>query len=229
MKWTLVGEGHRIGYKVCAHAEGLAGTEAAIEHGMDTIEHGMFLNQRPDLLDTMAAHGQFLVPTLTGYYFWSGYAADVIDPTGQPRNSVAGEIISELGEHNLQQGSKTVRAAREAGVKIALGSDRYGDVFSTARELLRMIHHGLPVKESLVAATKTASEALGLEEHVGTIEDGKLADLVVVDGDVLGDPALLANREKIWLVLQQGATVGGTALEHTSPGEEARPGEKASQ
>lgn len=212
---AVVDEAHRLGYKVCAHAEGLPGTEAAIDHGMDTIEHGMFLNQRPELLDKMAANGQFLVPTLTGYYFWAGYALDVIDPTGAPRNPVAEKIITELGQHNLEQGSKSMRAARDAGVKIALGSDRQGEVMSTSRELLRMVHHGLTVKESLVAATKNAAEALGLEEHIGTVEPGKLADLMVVDGEVVSDPVVLSERDKIWLVLQLGEMVAGTALEDT--------------
>lgn len=210
---ALVDEAHRLGYKVCAHAEGLAGTEAAIEHGMDTIEHGMFLNQRPDLLDRMAENGQFLVPTLTGYYYWAGYAPDVVDPTGAPTDPEAGELISELGQLNLDEGSKTLRAAREAGVKVVLGSDRYAEVNSTAYELLRMIHHGLPVREALVAATGTAAEALGVDEHVGTVEEGRLADLVVVDGDVVAEPRLLADRDRIWLVLQLGATVGGSSLE----------------
>ena len=61
---TIVDEAHRMGYRVAAHAEGLDGTEIAIETGIDTIEHGMYLNQRPDLLERMAAAGQVLVPTL---------------------------------------------------------------------------------------------------------------------------------------------------------------------
>lgn len=212
---AIVDEAHRLGYKVCAHAEGLPGNEAAIGHGMDTIEHGMFLNQRPDLLDRMAENGQFLVPTLTGYYYWSGYAPDVVDPTGAPTNPDAGTLISELGKHNLAEGSKSLRAAYAAGVPIALGSDRYGEVMSTARELLRMIHHGLPAREALKAATQTAASALGLDDHVGTVEEGKLADLVVVDGDVVAEPELLVDRDRVWLVLQLGSLVGGAALERT--------------
>lgn len=212
---AIVDEAHRLGYKVCAHAEGLAGNQAAIDLGMDTIEHGMFLNQRRDLLDKIAANGQFLVPTLTGYYYWAGYAPDVIDPAGAEKNPDADTLISELGQHNLDEGSKTVKAAREAGVKIALGSDRYAEVNSTALELLRLIHHGLNAREALVAATRTAAEALGIDEHVGTVEPGKLADLLVVDGDVTAEPANLADRDRIQLVLQLGEPVAGTALEET--------------
>ena len=72
---TVVDEAHRMGYRVAAHAEGLDGTEIAIETGIDTIEHGMYLNQRPDLLDQMAAAGQVLVPTFGCFYGVAGTAA----------------------------------------------------------------------------------------------------------------------------------------------------------
>ena len=77
---AVTDEAHRLGYRVSAHAEGLDGCAAAIRHGADTIEHGMYLNQRPDLLDAMAAAGQVLVPTLSGYYWMAGLGEDVIDP-----------------------------------------------------------------------------------------------------------------------------------------------------
>src|SRR5205085_4841071 len=66
---ALVDEAHRMGYRVCAHCEGMAGTELAVETGVDTIEHGMYLNQRPDLLERMAASGQVLVPTLSFLHY----------------------------------------------------------------------------------------------------------------------------------------------------------------
>src|SRR5207245_11705199 len=72
----LVDEAHRMGYRVCAHCEGLAGTELAIEEGVDTIEHGMYLNQRPDLLEQMAANGQVLVPTLSFLFYVAGVASN---------------------------------------------------------------------------------------------------------------------------------------------------------
>ena len=76
-----------------------------------------------------------------------------------------------------------------------------------------MIRHGLTPAEALVAATRTAAEALDLGEHVGTVEEGKLADLLIVDGDPLAEPELLADRSRIWLVLQLGVPVAGRALE----------------
>ena len=76
-----------------------------------------------------------------------------------------------------------------------------------------MIHMGLTPLEGLIAATSAAAVALGLEEHVGTIETGKLADLLVVEDDPLARPEVLLERESIWLVTRLGAAVAGTSLE----------------
>jgi imidazolonepropionase-like amidohydrolase len=209
---ALVEEAHRLGVKVAAHAEGLDGTAAAIAHGMDTIEHGMYLNQRPELLERMAARGQVLVPTLSGYY-WMGGLGDVIDPAEATVEGGMLPSLVELAHHNLEQGARSLRAARDAGVRIALGSDREGvSGDDTALELARMVHHGLGVAEAIRSATSIAAEALGLQDHIGTVEAGKLADLVVVDGDVLQQPELLLDRDRVWLVLQLGAAVAGAAL-----------------
>jgi imidazolonepropionase-like amidohydrolase len=206
-------EAHRMGYRVSAHAEGLDGCAAAIRHGMDTVEHGMYLHHRPDLLAAMAAAGQVLVPTLSGYYMMAGLG-DAIDPAGAPSAPHMTSPLVDLAHHNLDEGAASMRAASKAGVKIALGSDvRQG----TGLEIQRMIHHGLTAAEALVAATNTAAQALGLGEHIGIVEAGKLADLLIVDGDPLQEPHLLAEPSRIWLVLQLGVPVAGQALENPAP------------
>ena len=206
---ALFGEAHRMGFRVSAHAEGLAGCEAAIAHGADTLEHGMFLNQRPDLLEAMAARGQVLVPTLSGYYWMAGLG-DAIEVAGARRVPEMPGTLVRLADHNLEQGAASMRAARDAGVRIALGSDVS---LGVPLEIQRMIHHGLTPGEALVAATSTAADALDLGDRVGTIEEGKLADLLIVDGDALAEPELLGDRDRILLVLQLGVPVAGRALE----------------
>jgi imidazolonepropionase-like amidohydrolase len=210
---ALVDEAHRLGYRVAAHVEGLAGTEAAIAHGMDTIEHGMYLNGRPDLLEQMAENGQTLVPTLSGYYWMAGFASDVVDVDGADARPEMPELLVELARHNLAQGAESMRAAAAAGVPIALGTDGG----TTAIELVRMIHHGLPTRHALVAATSGGARAAGIDDRVGSVAPGKLADLVVVDGDPVAEPELLADRGRIWLVLQLGEPVAGAALERELP------------
>ena len=182
---AITDEAHRLGYRVAAHAEGLDGCAAAIRHGADTIEHGMYLHQRPDLLEAMAAAGQVLVPTLSGYYWMAGLE-EAVDPERPPgtsaeRASVHDDpasahadpgmppMLTKLAWHNLEQGAASMRAARLAGVPIALGSDVS---LATGLEIQRMVHHGLTPAEALVAATRTAAEALGLGEHVGTVAEG---------------------------------------------------------
>jgi imidazolonepropionase-like amidohydrolase len=222
---AITDEAHRLGYRVAAHAEGLDGCAAAIRHGADTIEHGMYLHQRPDLLEAMAAAGQVLVPTLSGYYWMAGLE-EAVDPESPPQTSAERArvhanpvgphadpgmppMLTGLAWHNLEQGAATMRAARLAGVPIALGSDVS---LATGLEIQRMVHHGLTPAEALVAATGTAADALGLGEHIGTVAEGKLADLIIVDGDPLTEPRLLSDAGRIWLVLQLGVPVAGQAL-----------------
>jgi imidazolonepropionase-like amidohydrolase len=196
---ALVDEAHRMGYRVCAHCEGLAGTELAIEEGVDTVEHGMYLNQRPDLLDHMAANGQTLVPTLS-------FLIGLVDAgTWTPP-------LVELGKRNVEEARSTLVAARSAGVRIAMGFDSK-PLRAAANELLALIDFGLSTSEALAAATAGGADALGLGDHIGTIAPGKLADLLVVDGDPTEDPGVLADRGRIWLVLRLGKPVAGSALE----------------
>ncbi len=206
---AVTGEAHRMGFRVSAHAEGLGGCAVAIRHGADTIEHGMYLHRRPDLLEAMAAAGQVLVPTLSGYYWMSGLGEEVIDPAQARAEPDMPPVLVELAQRNLTEGAATMRAARRAGVKIALGSDTS---LAVGLEIQRMVHHGLPADEALVAATRTAAEALALDEHIGTVTEGKLADLTVVDGDPLREPRLLSDPARIWLVLQLGVPVAGQLL-----------------
>jgi imidazolonepropionase-like amidohydrolase len=123
-------------------------------------------------------------------------------------------VLAELAQRNLQEGAASMRAARQAGVKIALGSDMS---LATGLEIQRMVHHGLSPGQALVAATKTAAEALDLDEYIGTVTEGKLADLTIVDGDPLAEPELLGDPGRIWLVLQQGVPVAGQALVNQAP------------
>src|SRR5215471_410681 len=136
---AVADEAHRMGYRLAAHAEGLAGCEAAVTCGADTIEHGIFLHRRPDLLDAMAASGQVLVPTLSGYYWMAGLGDAVNPATAQRVPEMPPELV-DLADQNLENGAASMRAARDAGVKIALGSDME---VAVALEVQRMIFHGL--------------------------------------------------------------------------------------
>jgi imidazolonepropionase-like amidohydrolase len=208
---AVTSEAHRMGFQVSAHAEGLNGCEAAIAAGADTIEHGMYLHRRPDLLAAMASSGQVLVPTLSGYYEMAGLGEKDGEEAGPATQMTP--MLADLARRNIDEGAASMRAASDRGVKIALGSDiRLG----TGLEVQRMIQHGLTAHQALMAATSTAAQALGLAEHIGTVAEGKLADLLIVDGDPLEEPGLLTDISRIWLVLQLGAPVAGQALERAA-------------
>jgi imidazolonepropionase-like amidohydrolase len=214
---ALIEEAHRLGYRVAAHAEGLAGTELAIRLGADTIEHGMYLAQRPDLLDAMAEAGQILVPTLSCLYGVAGLGDQIgADRSQSARPGPWTPSLVELALHNLEQADQTLRAARAAGVLIALGHD-WQPFANGGIELIRMVHHGLSGSEALIAATANGARALGIDSYVGTVEVGKLADLLILDADPLSDPGALRDRDRIWLVLQLGVPVAGAALETRVP------------
>jgi imidazolonepropionase-like amidohydrolase len=237
---TLVEEAHRQGYRTAAHAEGLAGTELAILEGIDTIEHGIYLNQRPDLLERMAASGQVLVPTLSCFYGIAGLdhqiglGDDAVDePNARDRIGVGyspcqperpwSPLLVALADYNLLQADLTLRAAVAAGVSVAAGHD-WHPFWDHALELRRMMAHGMTPAQALSAATAGAASALGMGDHVGTVAAGKVADLVVFDGDPLAEPALLSQRDAVWLVLQSGAQVAGAALEPATPEAKASAG-----
>jgi imidazolonepropionase-like amidohydrolase len=209
---ALVDEAHRLGYRTAAHAEGLAGTEISIRAGIDTIEHGMYLNQRPDLLAAMADADQVLVPTLSCFYGVAGADANRTSEDEAARSECWLPLLAGLAEHNLDQAGLTLQAARDAGVRIAMGYD-WSPLGTNALELVRMVRHGLTPLQALTAATAGGAHALGLDDQVGTIEPGKLADMVVIDGDPLQQPELLMDAARIWLVLQLGEPVAGAAME----------------
>jgi imidazolonepropionase-like amidohydrolase len=191
---AIVDEAHRMGRRVAAHAEGLPGTRWAIEAGADTIEHGLSLHRDPGLLDTMAARGAVLVPTLTTFHdLAQRFASDFAPP------------LVEQAKRQLEDALKTVGAARAAGVTLALGYDS-GPPGASANELLRLAEAGLSPIDALRAATAGAAAALGRPD-LGRIAVGATADLVVVDGRPDEDLAILTRPESIVLVRKAGQAV----------------------
>jgi imidazolonepropionase-like amidohydrolase len=202
---TVVEEAHRMGLRVAAHCEGLEGTRLAVEEGVDTIEHGLELHRAPELLEALAESGRILVPTLSCFFDLSETHACKWAP-----------VLVELAKRQREDAHRTVEAARAAGVRMAMGFDSMPHGQS-ALELVRMHEAGLTALEAIAAATSVAADACGLGDEVGTVEEGKAADLLVVDGDPLADPRILLDPARIWLVLQAGRAVAGAALEAASP------------
>ncbi len=200
---AVVDEVHRLGYRVAAHCEGLEGTRLAIEEDVDTIEHGFYLHRAPELLDQLAERRGVLVPTLT-------FLHDVADRKADQWTA----HLVERGAYNVEEAHRTLAAAIEAGVPIAMGWDGEPERMA-ASELGLMVEAGMKPVDALVAATSTAAYALGLDDMIGTVEVGKLADLLVVDGDPIEDVGVLVQEENIHLVIQSGEPVAGRAMAPT--------------
>ena len=191
---ALVDEAHRLGRRVAAHAEGLAGTRWALEAGADTIEHGLALHREPALLDSMAERGIVLVPTVTTFHDLAERFAAEFAPQ-----------LVEQAKRQLAESLRTVAAARDAGVVIALGYDS-GPPGAAAGELLRLVEAGLSPMEALAAATAGGAAALGRLD-LGRLAIGAVADLVAVDGRPDDDPTILTDPARIVGVWQGGVAV----------------------
>lgn len=189
---AFVDEAHRQGYRAAAHAEGLEGSVLAIEEGADTIEHGFYLGQRPDMLEKMAADGQTLVPTLS-------FLRDIVNGT----HGRWSDALVERGQYNVAEADKTLSAAFSAGVNIAMGSDSKPEE-RAAGELSLMVEAGMSPDAALVAATAGSARALGLDHMIGQIGEGMTADLLAVDGDPRHDITLLTDPDRVQLVVRSG-------------------------
>jgi len=191
---AIIAEAHRMGFRVAAHAEGLEGTRVAIEEGVDTIEHGLSLHREPALLDVMAEKGSVLVPTLSTFH-------DLAERFAEKFTSK----LVDQAKRQLEEAYETLLAARQAGVTIAMGHDS-GPPGDAAIELVRMVDGGLSTAEALAAGTAGSATALGLTDR-GTLQVGKRADLLVVDGDPLTDIRVLNDRAAVRIVVKNGDLV----------------------
>jgi imidazolonepropionase-like amidohydrolase len=196
---AAVVEAAKVGKIVAAHAHGIEGIRNAVEAGARTIEHGTYLNQDPRVMERMAKEGIFLVPTLKAGF-------DIIegDKPGIP------DWIMEKSKETQEDAMLSLRRAHEMGVPIAMGTDAatpYNFHGENALELEYMSQAGLSAMDCIVASTQNAARALGWENRLGTLEAGKLADLIIVGQDPLKDLKSLANRNNIQHVMQGGKFV----------------------
>jgi len=172
------------------HALGGPGLRMAIEAGVDSIEHGCYLDEDPELIPMMAEKGIFFVPTLTVYVFHRERSA----PHVQERGHL-------LQSHHIE----SIHRALQAGVPIVAGTDAGGHQHGiNARELQYLVEAGLSPMQALQSATSWAAACLDMTDEIGTLEAGKWADLVAVDGNPLEDITVLQKQDRIRLVLKGG-------------------------
>lgn len=176
---------------VAAHAHGAEGMRRAVSAGVTSIEHGTFMT--PEIMELMIDRGTYYVPTISAGVFVGekaeedGYFPAVVRPK-------AAEVGPQI--------SNTFTDAYEAGVRIAFGTDAgvspHGD---NAKEFVYMVEAGMPAIEAIRSATLTSAEMLGVLDQLGSLEEGKLADIVAVDGNPLED---IQAMNRVQFVMKDG-------------------------
>jgi imidazolonepropionase-like amidohydrolase len=190
---AIVADAHRLGRKVAAHAHGAQGVIWASEAGVDSVEHGHLMND--EAIATLKKNGTYLVPTLylTDWVRENAAQANLPDYTLKKMR-----MVSEVGKGNIKK-------AFEAGVKIGLGTD--AAVYPhglNAHELAAYVSIGMSPLQAIQTATINDADLLGWSDKVGTLEPGKWADIIAVDGDPLEDVTTL---QRVKFVMKGGEVV----------------------
>lgn len=195
---ALVDEAHALGRRVMCHVLGGAGLRLAVEVGVDSIEHGSYLDEDPELLSMMAEKNIFFTPTFGVFVYHA--------ERGTPHDQAS---ANDFRSHHMA----SLQLAMEAGVKVVAGTDEGAWVHgNNAHEIRLLVQSGMSPMQAIVAATGHAAQCLGLDAEIGTIVPGKKADLILVDGDPLKDVTILEAGRKVRLVMKDGETY----LNHTS-------------
>lgn len=189
---ALVDEAHALRRKTAAHAHGATGAKRAIRAGIDSIEHGSFLDD--DALRMMKERGTFFVPTLIASWW-------IVQQVDQGKLLLTPEVVAKarLAYESVGQ---VFRKAVDMGVRIGFGTD--AAVYPhgmNAIEFQLMVERGMKPIDALKAATSADAELLGLADRIGTLEPGKLADVVAAPGDPTQD---IRQTSKIKFVMKEG-------------------------
>lgn len=189
---AIMDTAHSMGRRVTAHAHGVAGINAALKAGVDSIEHGTYLDD--ESIRLFKQNGAFLVPTILAGVTVAEWAEDPDSFLLPPQRAKAAEVGPRMID--------MVRRAHEGGVAIAFGTDTgvspHGE---NAREFALLVQSGLTPMEAITAATVTGAANLGQSGTLGTLEPGKYGDLIAVAGDPLADVTLLEN---VAFVMKEG-------------------------
>ena len=196
---AIVEEAHNVGVMVSSHAQGTQGIKNALLAGVDTIEHGYYLDD--ETIEMILERNAYLVPTLS--------IAEVTLKEGHRANIPETIIKKAQSVHEAQL--RSFNMASEAGVNLCCGTDFLGHPIcpmgENALEMELQVKAGRSPMDAIISCTAVNAQALNLYDKLGTLEPGKLADLIIVDGDPLQDISILRQKEKIFAVYKGGTRV----------------------
>jgi imidazolonepropionase-like amidohydrolase len=200
---AVVQTAHNHGLKVTGHCRATEGIKNALRAGYDALEHGTFMDE--EALELLLERNTPVVPAL----YFELASIERGPEFGMPQRVIDGH------KETLEGGAESARRILKAGGRLGMGGD-YGFAWNPhgdyARELSFFVDYvGLDPLQVITCATKTGAEILGRGDELGTIEPGKLADLLVVDGDAAADISVLQDRSRFIAVLQGGVVRAGRA------------------
>jgi imidazolonepropionase-like amidohydrolase len=204
---AVVTTAHNHDVKVTGHCRATAGIRNALQAGYDSLEHGTFMDR-----ETMDLLLERDVPVVPALYFEQASVEQGAE-WGLSQRVIDGH------QETLEGGAESARWILREGGRLGMGGD-YGFAWNPhgdyARELSFFVNYvGFTVLETITCATRTGAEIMGRSDEIGTLEAGKLADIVVVDGDILEDISLLEDRSRLLAVMQGGIIKAGS-LHNTS-------------
>jgi imidazolonepropionase-like amidohydrolase len=191
---AAIDEAHKMGKKALVHAQGREAIMNAIEAGADSIVHGFWIDE--ECAEMMVKRDVYLEST-------NLYVRGIMD---KGKGDLPDWMVQKATEC-WKDKERNFGMLLEKGVKISFGSDTgvpYIQHGNNARELSMFVELGMEPMQAIIAATKTAAEAIGIDNMVGTIEAGKIADIIVVEGDPLEDIKILHEENRIKLVMKEG-------------------------
>ncbi len=197
---AIVETAHAAGKPVMCHAYGGDGVQIALDAGVDSIEHGAAIS--PAQIAQMVRQGTWLVPTFA--------VLRKIRQIDQEKPGHLAEYVPRKARELTANQLVSFRQALDAGVRIALGTDLGPyEHYQNAVEFAYMVEGGMTPMQAIIAGTRMAAECIGLGDVVGTLTEGREADLILVDGDPLREIGVLADPGRIAMVMQGGAIVHG--------------------
>lgn len=197
---AAVDEATRAGRKVAAHAHGSSGMKNAIRAGVHSIEHATLMDE--EAAGLMSRHGVYMVPTLSA----------LATTAACRRGCGIPDSARDKAKAMTKRHQASFKQARRHGILIAMGTDA-GTPFNyhgeNAQELERMVAFGMSPMEAILTATSSAARLLGMQDRIGTIERGKAADLILIEGNPLRKIDVMRDRSRIAGVMQAGRFVAG--------------------